>query len=233
LEDAVKAAPDDAQAHYKLGNALFDQKRFPEACDQYSEAAKLDPKHAAALCNKGLCLREMGKPDEAIAAYRASLAIEPNDEITLQNMVVLLLDGDPKELIAPLAQLVGLKPTDVDIGAEFAKALYRTKQYKEAIAAFKHVIDLDPGFADDYYNLGLCYFELEDYDKSLTTWLTALAYDPKNASARKGLAVAYWKRKDYDRAWEAVRDCQRLGITLDAEFLRSLQADSRRTGPSS
>ncbi len=233
LEDAVKSSPDDAGAHYRLGNALFDQKRFEEACVHYDEAARLDPQHMAALCNKGLCLRNLGKRDEALAAYRAALDIQPNDEVTLQNMVVLLLDGDPGELLEPLQRLSAMKPEDVDVNAELAKVLYRTERYKEGIAAFKRLIDLDPGFADDYYNLGLCYFNLEQYDNALTTWLTALAYDRKNPSVRKGLAVAYWKRKDYDRAWQAVRECQRLGISLDPEFLQSLQRDSRRAGPSS
>lgn len=234
LQDAVEAQPENAEAHYELGNALFDLGRINEARMAYAEAVRLNPEHSGALCNLGLCQRYLGDISGAIESYEQALAIDPDDLTTLRNMTIALqADGNIEAAIPYHMRITELSPNDVQAYSDLGKALLATGRYVGAAEAYERVLQLDPGYAGDYYNLGLCYFYLEDWEQTLTAWLTALAHNPDHPSVHKGLTVVYWRRGEYDKAWEHVVECQRLGVVLAPEFIENLQRDSGRVGPSS
>ena len=230
--DAVAKEPNNAENHYRLGNALFDVESYEEARAAYEAAIKLAPEHESAYCNLGLCLRRLGLLPEAIAAYRKALSIDPNDATARYNLVLALeTSGDFEGSVKELQQLVGRKPEDIQILSHLGNSLFRVERYQEAAGVFEKVLRLDPGRADHYYNLGLCFFSMKNWDAALATWLTALAHDAKHAPTNKGLAVVYWKRGDYKQAWETVSRCQALGVALDPGFIGDLQKDSGQKGP--
>lgn len=232
LEGDVAAAPTDADLAYALGNAYFDADRVADALSAYRKAIELHPQHAKAHCNTGLCLRRMGRLPEAIEAYRASLAIEPDNLTTLHNLIIALKQtGDLTAAIEPLKRVAECKAGDAFAKSDLANALFALQRYPEAADAYKEVIQLDPGVSTDYYNLGLCYYNQNDLDSALLTWLSALAHGPNNAAVRRNMPVLYWERKEYDKAWEAVKECRRLGILLNPGFLSELRKDSGRAGP--
>jgi tetratricopeptide (TPR) repeat protein len=235
LEQAQEAArqdPNNAELQYKLGNALFDLRRYDEARGAYENAVRLAPNHRSAHSNFALCLKRLGRLPEAIEQYRAALALDANDVTTLNNFIIALEEnGDWEGAAKELNRLAELRPDNIQVLTHRANVLFRLKRYSEAATAFEKVLQLDPGRADHYYNLGLCHFCKENWDAALATWLTAVAHDSKNPSANRGLAVVYWKRAEYKRAWEAVARCQALGVPLDPEFIRDLQRDSGQMGP--
>lgn len=232
LQEQVEANPSDADLRYQLANAHFDLGRIVDAATAYQETVRLDPNHARAWCNLGLCYRRLGNIDTARQAYERSLKIAPDDVTTLNNYVVLLsAQGDMQAMEMPLKRLSELKPDNAQAQSDYANLLFTMERFAEAADAYKKVITIDPGNTADYYNLGLCYYNTGDPNSALLTWLSALAYDTKNPSVREGIAVLYWERGDYDKAWEAVRECERLGIALKPEFLEHLRRDSGQTGP--
>ena len=234
LRASVESDPGNVELHYRYGNALFDLQKYPEAQAQYESAIDLQPSFAAAHCNLGLALRLQGLYDEAIKSYQTALQYEPDDVATLSNLIAAMrASGKLDEILEPLRHLAELKKDDVEVLSELANMLLRRRQYEEAIPVYQKIIQLDPGLAGDFYNLGLCYFSLDKLDTALTTWLTALAHDADNASARKGIAVIYWRKDEYDAAWKAVADCEKRGLTLDADFLERLREDSGKLGPGS
>ncbi len=230
--DAVRQDPENAELRYKLGNTLFDLLRYAEAKTEYEAAIRLDPGLGPAYTNLGLCLKRLGRLPEAADAYRHALAIDPNDVTTLRNLILVLeTQGDFDKAIIEIERLVRIQPDDVRVQSQYANALFRVRRYKEAAQVFERVLRLDPGLPGDYYNLGLCYYCLEDWDAALTSWLAALAHDPRNASVNKGLATLYWKRGEYKQAWDAVVQCQAMGVPLEPDFIRNLQRDSGQDGP--
>ena len=231
LQKAAGKNPKDPDAQYKLGNALFDAQRYGEAASAYGEVIRLAPRHVAALTNLGLSLKRLGRMPESVVAYRQALALDPNDVTTLRDLAIALEAAGDLESAAQLwRRLTELQPEDVRGWLSLARATFQLEHYEEAAKAFETVLRLDPGLADNYYNLGMCYFHLEKWDLTLAAWTTALAHDPKNPSVNKGLAVLHWKRGDYGRAWNAVVQCQPLGITLDPEFIANLKRDSGQQG---
>lgn len=78
------------EANYNLGNALFRQKKYPEALGQYNNALALNSKEktklAAAFHNAGNSLLVSDKIEESIKAYKSALKNNPSDNETRYNL---------------------------------------------------------------------------------------------------------------------------------------------------
>jgi mono/diheme cytochrome c family protein len=79
LEAAVRAEPDQPEAHNLFGAALRRVGRARDAIQQFETALRLRPDYQNARFNLANALAESGKLPEAIAEYRHILAIFPND----------------------------------------------------------------------------------------------------------------------------------------------------------
>ncbi|HKQ47777.1 MAG TPA: tetratricopeptide repeat protein [Phycisphaerae bacterium] len=67
-----------AKAHYNLGNSLAKEGRNDLALIEYEQAVRLNPQHYEAQYGIGYAHTRMEHPIEAVAAYRAALAINPD-----------------------------------------------------------------------------------------------------------------------------------------------------------
>lgn len=78
------------EANYNLGNALFRQKKYSDALEQYKVALELKPteknKIAAAYHNTGNSLLVDNKIEESIDAYKTALKNNPKDDETRYNL---------------------------------------------------------------------------------------------------------------------------------------------------
>ena len=52
-QERVRLNPDDADAHYNLGNAYYDLGQYQEAVASYKEAIRIKPDYAKAHYNLG------------------------------------------------------------------------------------------------------------------------------------------------------------------------------------
>jgi tetratricopeptide (TPR) repeat protein len=63
--------------YFQRGNIRYIQKRFKDACLDYSEAIKTNPQLAEAWNNKGIALGQLGKMDDSIKAFDKAIEINP------------------------------------------------------------------------------------------------------------------------------------------------------------
>lgn len=80
-DKAVKALPAEPGAHFNRGAALYSLSRFDEAANEFLRAteARTTALKAAAFYNLGNSYEQAGKHDDAMAAYRRALTLDPND----------------------------------------------------------------------------------------------------------------------------------------------------------
>jgi len=112
-EAASKLKPSDPEPMIKAGNACFDSDKYDQAEKWYLQALQKDPKNINVRTDLGLTffLREPRDIDRAIKEYQASLQIDPNHEITLQNLVLAYREkGDTANLNATVEKLKKVNP---------------------------------------------------------------------------------------------------------------------------
>ena len=100
IKQALGVAPDDPYSLFVLGRLRFRQKRYDEAVDALSRAAKLDPQDAQIQNFLGLALSEKGLRGPAEAALRRAIQIDPGYANAHANLAVAYITQQP-----PLAEL--------------------------------------------------------------------------------------------------------------------------------
>jgi Ca-activated chloride channel family protein len=82
FSQARSSRPDDPRLNYNLGSSYYKQEKFQEALQDYTHAAleNSDPQlKKNSLYNSGNTLFKMGKLQEAEAAYKKVLTLDPSD----------------------------------------------------------------------------------------------------------------------------------------------------------
>lgn len=77
FEAAVRANPRDAVAHHHLAIAALSVRKDEEALFHFTQALEMDPRLADAACGRARVLQRQGHLDDADAAARQALAIDP------------------------------------------------------------------------------------------------------------------------------------------------------------
>lgn len=171
LEQAVEFDPKNTDAWYYLGRAYYAGFRLGEARKAFQKVLVLDPANARAENNLGLILETEGRPAEAIAAYRQSIAWqEQTSQISQQPYVnlgnILAEQSRPREAIPPLEKAVALAPKDaychMSLGVLYRKIGEVEKARRELVRA----TELEPDNAIAHYQLGRLYKDLNDVDRA-------------------------------------------------------------------
>ncbi len=84
FQHAVDEHPNDADAQYSLGLALFYNQHWAEAEMHLRRVTELTPGFPDAYARLIVCLARLGRGDEAVAAAKAGLAAAPEDEDLLR-----------------------------------------------------------------------------------------------------------------------------------------------------
>lgn len=91
-ENAVKLAPDLAEAHRMLAVGLHISLRLDEAAAEYKKAFELDPKSTASRSSLADLYRAAGKNEEALALYNEQLAADPKHKAARAGKVITLFE---------------------------------------------------------------------------------------------------------------------------------------------
>ena len=107
-ESANKIKPDEAEPMVKAGNAYFDAEKYELAEKWYLQALQKNPKDINVRTDLGLTffLRSPRDIDRAIKEYKTSLAIDPNHEITLQNLALAYSENGDNENLGKTTEIL-------------------------------------------------------------------------------------------------------------------------------
>ena len=133
-QKAVEISPDDAEAHFNLGNSFRDLRRLEEAEASARKAIILKPNFAAAHNNLGNILRELGRLDEAEASYIHAISFEPDFAEAHNNLgITLKVLGRLEEAEESCIQAVALRPSWAEAHSNLGKILLKKGQYRKGL----------------------------------------------------------------------------------------------------
>jgi tetratricopeptide (TPR) repeat protein len=171
LQKGLEENPNDAQAHYLLGDIYAQQKNYPEMLTEF---------------NASLALSQKFKPEMDAAKTKIFRA--------LYNQAVEEFNKQaPDKAAELLTTAVMVSPQERTGWSLLGKANINQKKYNEAIEALNKVVALDPKFEalDDRGWLMKMYYATGQYEKSLNAAKDILSHDQSNKEAVSNLASSY------------------------------------------
>ena len=156
LRRATSIKPQDPEAHYLLGRAFSQQKKYQPATLQYEETLKLAPRHAAALVDLATIAETSGRPDEALGRWREAVAAGGGARAQRGLAALLSRQGQAEEALRLLEALVAADAGDVESRQQLALARMQAGDCRKAIPDFQAVLAKQPDHLGALLNLGNC-----------------------------------------------------------------------------
>ena len=152
-----------------------------------------------------------GRLDEAIAAYKKALVINPNFADAHTNLGIAYgRKGRLDEAIHEYKKALAINPNSANAHSNLGTAYGAKGLFDEAIAEFKHSLALNPNNAKAYYNLGAAYEEKGLLDNAISDYKKALAINPYYAKAHYRLGSALKTRGKLKEAISAYHKVIRI-----------------------
>ena len=128
---------------------------YDRAIADYTEAIRLDPKHAAAFNNRGLAWTAKGEHDRAIADYTEAIRLDPKHAAAFYNRGnAWSAKGEYDRAIADYTEAIRLDPNYATAFNNRGNAWAAKGEYDRAIADYTEAIRLDPKHANAFNNRG-------------------------------------------------------------------------------
>ena len=165
--EAVAKYPDDADLHYWLTRAFFEEDRLVEALATIDRAIAIDGEDSAYPCLRADVLLKLDQFEEAIREAQAVLDMEPDHWHSFGQMIdAAVAMGRLQDAEAHAKELVRLAPAE-PAALLTASEFYRSQnRLDQALELVDRTLGID---ADDHEarNLrGFILFEMEDYRRA-------------------------------------------------------------------
>jgi predicted O-linked N-acetylglucosamine transferase (SPINDLY family) len=153
-------------------------------------------------------LHAAGRLAEAEAAYRALLAVTPDDTRVMHNFGLLCAQrGNLEEGLSLIRRAIALKPDFAEAHFSAGNTLFALDRLEDAAQSFASAAEFAPRHVEAILNLGSVLQELRRYDEALAACERALAVAPDHPGAlnNRGNTLRLMGRPDealadFDRA---------------------------------
>jgi tetratricopeptide (TPR) repeat protein len=147
LESASRSRPGDAQAHYRLGQALEERGLLERAAESFERATALRPEFADAHNDLGEVLLRLGRVTDAVASCRRALALRPHFAAALGNLAnAERARGELAAAITGYRRVIALEPGLAEAHRNLGSALLEAGEREAGIASLQRAIELRPEF---------------------------------------------------------------------------------------
>jgi len=149
---ALSIAPDDFKAQYSMAVTLMNDKKFKDACERLRTLNGKHPKNTEVLNLLGWAYLNSGEHERGFQTWRRSLAIEPGNQETKQNVIKARMQL-AKSLrnknqftwaLVHLKELQKLTPTSEEVQFEIAETFKLKGDKRSAEKEYRRVIQINP-----------------------------------------------------------------------------------------
>ena len=200
----LAAEPEHADALHLLGVIAYQLKRHDVSVALIRQAIKQNGRNPFYFSHLGTALRDQGKLDEAIVAYRQAIGLKPDFAEAHSNLGNALRDqGKIAEAILAYRRAIGLKPDYAEAHSNLGNALRDEGELDEAIVAYRRAIGLKPDYAVAHSNLGNALRAQGKLDAAIASHSQAIGLKSDYAEAHYNLGSALQDRGRLEDARQA------------------------------
>lgn len=222
LMGAVTLTPDYALAQYDLGLAFFQMGRFEEGANASRAALQQDPDMKlqrsnlgiGATGNLGLCLTNLGRPEEAIACYERSLRLFAPTFFNLGLAQFKLRRFE--EALTNFEMATKIEPNNAEYLDLLGNAHSELNQLPEATVALEQAIAAQPTYALAHYDLGTVLAKgrkKSHMARAMASFRAALELEPSLYWADYAMACLHALAGKTAKALQSLEQAVRKGLT--------------------
>jgi tetratricopeptide (TPR) repeat protein len=172
------------------GMALHRAGRLAEAERLYAEVLRHDPSDWLVHLSRGGALLALHHATQALAAFDAALALQPQCLEALHGRGMALQQLQRiEEALASFDAALALQPQSAEVCNSRGNALRRLQRLAEALASYDQALALQPALAVAHNNRGLVLQALGRYRDAALSYERALALQPQFAEAYNNLGT--------------------------------------------
>lgn len=217
LRKVIAKARANVGAWLLLGQISGMQNNHADAEQEFAQATRLSPRSVDAHAYLGVACMQQGKDQQAIAAFKAALDIQPSLVMALANLVAVLHKLERQSEALPFQERwLALEPFSSRAHYS-AGVLYQTlRQLPAARKHYEQVLALGGGESlySTRLNLGVVCYELRDFDAAIVHSRQALASKPDCAVSYYNIGNAQKEQGKHDEAIASFEQALRF----DPEF---------------
>jgi tetratricopeptide (TPR) repeat protein len=203
--EAVRLAPEWANARNNLGTVLLRLGHYTEAVSQFQEAVRLKPTFLGEL-NLAKALVVAGRPDEACPEFEKALQLEPASAEAQRAYGQTLAALKRTDLaVEHYEAALKLQPDQEKVEFELGNLLANNGHVEAALGHFRAAIRLNPDQAEAYNGLGFCFSLQRKWADAAQNFSRALELKPTLWLAVKNLALVDMAQHKWDEAIPLLR----------------------------
>ncbi len=194
LREALEGGADYPDVRYTIGLIEHHRGNYRQAVEQFARALAIHPEYTEALLSQAITLNDMGRYDEARAAYERAAGIlsrqgtAPEREMVrgrIANLHKELGDlysalGQNEEAISEYRKALSVAPGYPDLRVRLVTAMREAGHAEEALAEVDGFLRESPGSAPALIQKGLLLYVSGKVEEARRAWEEALYRDPLN-----------------------------------------------------
>ena len=194
LREALAGGAKYPDIYYTLGLIEHHRGNFRQAVEQFERAIAANPDYTEALLSLSITLNDMGRYDEARAAYEKAAEIlsrhgaPPRENLFRGRIANLhkelgelyLALGQHGEAIAEYRKAIAVAPWYPDLRVRLVVALREAGRAAEALSEADAFLSHSPGNAPALVQKGILHYLAGDKGRARSAWEEALYREPLN-----------------------------------------------------
>jgi tetratricopeptide (TPR) repeat protein len=166
--------------YLRLGEVYRRKGDFNSAVQVLQKAQAATPERKEVLTVMALALEAAQRHNEARQAYEATLKLDPNDAVALNNLAFLLAEtgGDLDDALTKAQRAKTLLPNLLEISDTLGWIYLKKNLAENAIDMFKDLVSKEPNISTYHFHLGMAYKQKGDKTRALDQLREALKYNP-------------------------------------------------------
>ena len=187
----------------------------PTEIETVTAALQLDRDDARRLDDLGTQYLNVGRTEDAIAAYERAVAVRDNFAAAHFHLgAALHRAGRPTEAEPCYRRAIDLAPELVDAHHNLGVVLQQLENHAEAETAFRRVLSLDPGSAAAHLYLGISLAAQKRLDAAIAALRAASTIEPDSAPVYLYLGIAFQQKQKLLKAAAYYRRAVELDASL-------------------
>lgn len=225
FEEALTYNPNNAPAHFGLGEVFSADEKDQEARISYEKALASDKELTEIYVPLGILYYRAGEIAKADDLLTKAIAISPNDPETqfFLGLIRFSQNRNAEALVAFNKAKTG-DPTNAEAFYQAGETEVRLNNLPEALTDYAKATQLKPAYFEAWLGLGSAQYESNNWAEAVKAYKQATLLKNTNAEAFENLADAYRQIPDYQQA-ETNYKLAALFIERQPDFSREQAAD--------